>query len=199
MAGIYVRYKKGVGAELAGFIDIAGHVDVFRLISLSLSVYYGLRGLSDGQCFGEANITIKIEMFLFDVEVHLHTEKRFAGGASNGAMAIAIAPRNCMRQLPSRRLYSLKRIPVHLPRHTAMKRRRRSGDWIGMHSLMRSRRLKLMPDCINNRLGVTCHAQSWKRTTREYPLVPWPTAETDNAHTCCLITQAARRNLLEPF
>jgi hypothetical protein len=87
MAGIYIRYKKGVGAELAGFIDIAGHVDVLGLISLSLSVYYGLRRLSSGQCFGEATITVKIEMFMFDVEVHLHTEKQFAGDSSGGTEA----------------------------------------------------------------------------------------------------------------
>jgi hypothetical protein len=87
MAGIYIRYQKGKGVELAGFIDIAGHVDVLGLISLSLSVYYGLRRLSSGQCFGEATITVKIEMFMFDVEVHLHTEKQFAGDSSGGAGA----------------------------------------------------------------------------------------------------------------
>jgi hypothetical protein len=58
---------------------------VLGLISLSLSVYYGLRRLSNGQCFGEATITVKIEMFMFDVEVHLHTEKQFAGDSSGGA------------------------------------------------------------------------------------------------------------------
>lgn len=87
MAGIYIRYQKDKGVELAGFIDIAGHVDVLGLISLSLSVYYGLRRLSSGQCFGEATITVKIELFMFDVEVHLHTEKQFAGDSSGGTGA----------------------------------------------------------------------------------------------------------------
>jgi hypothetical protein len=87
MAGIYIHYKKGVGTELTGFIDIAGHVDVLGLISLSLSIYYGLRRLPSGQCFGEADITVKIEMFCFDVEVHLHTEKQFAGDSASSDMA----------------------------------------------------------------------------------------------------------------
>jgi hypothetical protein len=83
MGGIYVRYSKKAGTELTGFIDIAGHVDVVGLISLSMSVYYGIRYLTSGEksgsCFGEATIVVKIEMFLFDIEVRLHTEKQFKG------------------------------------------------------------------------------------------------------------------------
>jgi len=85
MGGIYIHYKRGIGTELAGFIDIAGHVDVLGLISVSLSVYYGLRRLSSGQCYGEATITVKIEMFFFDIEVHLHTEKQFAGDSAQAS------------------------------------------------------------------------------------------------------------------
>jgi hypothetical protein len=88
MGGIYINYKRSVGTELTGFLDIAGHVDVIGLISLSLSVYIGIHRLSTGDCYGEATITVKIEYFFFDVEVRLHTTKQFAGdNGSNGAPA----------------------------------------------------------------------------------------------------------------
>jgi hypothetical protein len=89
MGGLYVHFVRKVGTELSGFIDIAGHVDVVGLISLSMSVYYGVRYLPDtGDCYGEATVTVKIEMFFFDIEVQLHTSKRFSGDDHQGAVAL---------------------------------------------------------------------------------------------------------------
>jgi hypothetical protein len=82
MAGIYFRMEQ-TAASLTGYFRLEGHVDVLGIITASLELYLELRyEFETGKCVGRAQLTIKIEVFIFSGSVTISCERKFAG--SNG-------------------------------------------------------------------------------------------------------------------
>jgi hypothetical protein len=89
MAGIYLAIGENRG-ELTGYVRLNGELDVLDLVSLNLEFYLGLTyDLTNNEVWGEASLTVEIEVLVFSGSVRLGPiRKRFAGGGSSGTSGL---------------------------------------------------------------------------------------------------------------
>ncbi len=80
LAGIYYGMEDEQ-SELTGYVRLGGELDILGLISVSLEFYLGLSYLSapDDQLWGQATLTIEVEVAMFSESVEVSVERRFAG------------------------------------------------------------------------------------------------------------------------
>jgi hypothetical protein len=83
MLGIYMRLE-GAEGSLSGYFRLRGEVDVLSLISASIELYLELHYEFDtGKMVGQAQLTIKVEVFCFSTSVTISAERRFAGSVGD--------------------------------------------------------------------------------------------------------------------
>ena len=83
MAGIYFKME-GDEVELTGYLELGGAVSVLGLITLSIEFYLGLTYQSAGnKVWGQATLTVHIEMLFFSIPVEMTVERQFAGDESD--------------------------------------------------------------------------------------------------------------------
>ncbi len=84
MAGFYFQ-KTGADFILTGYFRAYGSLSVLGIITVSLEFYLGLsyasKGITPhgGKLWGQASLTVKIEILFFSVSVSVGMEKEFAG------------------------------------------------------------------------------------------------------------------------
>jgi hypothetical protein len=85
MGGFYFQ-KAGAGFELTGYFRAAGSLSVLGIISVSLEFYLALTytskgagGAYAGAMWGQASLTVKIEILFFSTSVSVKMERQFAG------------------------------------------------------------------------------------------------------------------------
>jgi hypothetical protein len=77
MGGIYFKLENGV-ATLAGYVRLGGELNVLCIASVSVEFYMEL-GLSGKEMYGQATLTVEVEVLFFSVSVDMSVERRFAG------------------------------------------------------------------------------------------------------------------------
>jgi hypothetical protein len=89
-AGIYFHWLEPVpnkgSVELAGYVRIHGELTVIAIISVSLTFNLQLGYLKEGKnsiCYGEATLTVEIEILMFSAEVAVKCRREFAGGEAD--------------------------------------------------------------------------------------------------------------------
>jgi hypothetical protein len=85
MGGFYFQ-KAGAGFELTGYFRASGSLSVLGIISVSLEFYLALTytskgggGAHAGAMWGQASLTVKIEILFFSTSVSVKMERKFAG------------------------------------------------------------------------------------------------------------------------
>jgi hypothetical protein len=84
MAGFYFQ-KTGEGFSLTGYFRASGSLSVIGIISVSLVFYLGLTYASKtkpphaGTLWGQATLTVKVEILFFSTSVGVSLEREFAG------------------------------------------------------------------------------------------------------------------------
>ena len=85
MAGFYFQ-KAGDGFTLTGYFRASGSLSVIGIITVSLVFYLGLsyaskdaRAGTRGTLWGQAKLTVKIEILFFSTSVSVSMEREFAG------------------------------------------------------------------------------------------------------------------------
>jgi hypothetical protein len=83
MAGFYFQ-KVGADFSLTGYFRASGSLSVLGIITVSLVFYLGLsyasKGLPHGgTLWGQAKLTVKIEILFFSTSVSVSMEREFAG------------------------------------------------------------------------------------------------------------------------
>jgi hypothetical protein len=84
MAGFYFQ-KAGAGFTLTGYFRASGSLSVIGIITVSLVFYLGLSYASKGApehggaLWGQAKLTVKIEILFFSTSVSVSMEREFAG------------------------------------------------------------------------------------------------------------------------
>jgi hypothetical protein len=85
MGGFYFQ-KAGAGFELTGYFKASGSLSVLGIISVSLEFYLALTytskgggGAHAGAMWGQASLTVKIEILFFSTSVSVKMERKFAG------------------------------------------------------------------------------------------------------------------------
>jgi hypothetical protein len=90
MGGIYFEMQK-VGQpdetiSLTAYIRMGGSLKILGLITLSIEFYLGLSYQKPpNELWGQAKLTVKIEILFFSKSVQLSVERRIAGGGSGGS------------------------------------------------------------------------------------------------------------------
>lgn len=88
MAGFYFQ-KAGAEFSLSGYFRAAGSLSVLGIITVSLEFYLGLtyasKGITPhgGTLWGQAKLTVKIEILFFSTSVSVSMEREFAGSDPN--------------------------------------------------------------------------------------------------------------------
>jgi hypothetical protein len=85
MAGIYFAML-GSAVKLAGYLRLGGSVEVLGVITVSVEFYLALN-YDDGKAYGEATLSVSVEIFGLSKSVSLHVEKKFAGAAGDPTFA----------------------------------------------------------------------------------------------------------------
>ncbi|NLL89563.1 MAG: hypothetical protein GX226_00410 [Dehalococcoidales bacterium] len=89
MGGIYFEMEK-VGQpdetiSLTAYIRMGGSLKILGLITLSVEFYLGLSYQKPpNELWGQAKLTVKVEVLFFSASVELSVERRIAGGDSGG-------------------------------------------------------------------------------------------------------------------
>lgn len=85
MAGIYIRYSVVESAsELTGYVRAGGSLRVLGLITVSVEFYLGLTyNTGTNKAWGEASMTVEIDILFFSADVTLTVRREFAGGAAD--------------------------------------------------------------------------------------------------------------------
>jgi len=82
-AGIYFDLKIDSGVQtvnLTGYFKAGGNVEVLGLVSISIELYLGLTYLDPGKSYGEAKLTLKVQILFFSTSFEVDVQKRFGGG-----------------------------------------------------------------------------------------------------------------------
>jgi hypothetical protein len=86
-AGVYFHWLEVVpdqgSVELAGYVRIYGELTVLALVSVSLTFLLQLGFLKEGGhtiVYGEATLTVEIEILMFSAEVSVSCRREFSGG-----------------------------------------------------------------------------------------------------------------------
>jgi len=84
MAGIYFKLE-GSKATLSGYVRAGGSLEVLGLITVSVEFYLGLtyESAPTSHVWGEASMTVEIEILFFSVSVSLTVRREFAGGSED--------------------------------------------------------------------------------------------------------------------
>lgn len=85
--GVYFKTADDV-AQLSGFFHAGGAFDIAGLLTLSLEFYLGFtyhREGSQSQAVGECELTVDIDMGLFDISYTLHQRKVLSGGGGGAS------------------------------------------------------------------------------------------------------------------
>lgn len=89
-AGIYFHWLEKVpnkgSVELAGYVRIHGELSVLGIISVSLTFNLQLGYLKEGGrgiAYGEATLTVEIEILMFSMEVSVSCRREFGGGEAD--------------------------------------------------------------------------------------------------------------------
>jgi hypothetical protein len=84
MAGIYFRIKVSppASSELTGYIRLGGSLSVLGIITVSIEFYLGL-SYGDGKAWGEARVTVSIDVFVFHGDVTVRCRRELAGSAGD--------------------------------------------------------------------------------------------------------------------
>jgi hypothetical protein len=82
MAGIYYKWEddpSGGSAQLTGYVRLGGSLSVLGIITLSCEFYMGLTYATQGnKVWGEATLTVKIEILFFSKSVSMTCRREFA-------------------------------------------------------------------------------------------------------------------------
>jgi hypothetical protein len=85
MAGIYFKQENNE-AQLAGYIRAGGALRILGMVTMSLQFYLGLtyqKGQGSGKVWGEASMTVEVEVLFFSADVKLTVRREFAGDAAD--------------------------------------------------------------------------------------------------------------------
>jgi len=84
MAGVYLAIGANEG-ELTGYLRLNGELDIMGLISMAIEFYLGFTyDFNNKEVWGEASVTVEIDVLLFSGSVTLGpVKRRFAGGGGN--------------------------------------------------------------------------------------------------------------------
>lgn len=84
MAGIYFKLE-GSKATLSGYVRAGGSLEVLGLITVSVEFYLGLtyESAPTSHVWGEASMTVEIEILFFSASVSLTVRREFAGGSED--------------------------------------------------------------------------------------------------------------------
>ncbi|WP_219835383.1 hypothetical protein [Paenibacillus sp. R14(2021)] len=95
MAGIYFGMDKD-NVMLTGYLRCGGYLSVLGLISLSVEFYLGFsyldKGNEKGEVWGQATVTVCIDIAFFSKSVELKVERRFAGAAGDPTFGQLVSP-----------------------------------------------------------------------------------------------------------
>ena len=87
LAGIYFKQEDNV-ALLVGYVRAGGSLEVLGLINISVEFYLGLAyDGATGKAWGEASMTVEIEILFFSTDVTLTVRREFAGSAADPTLA----------------------------------------------------------------------------------------------------------------
>jgi hypothetical protein len=88
--GIYFHWKDSPDntVELAGYLRLHGEVCVLSLISVSITFYLQLGYIKDetnhkATVYGEAELTVEIDILMFSQSVSIHCRREFSGGPAD--------------------------------------------------------------------------------------------------------------------
>lgn len=84
MAGLYIKYADEAAA-LTGYVRAGGAVEVLGLITVSVEFYLGLTYEAPpvNKAWGEASMTVEVEVLFFSADVTLTVRREFAGDDSD--------------------------------------------------------------------------------------------------------------------
>ncbi len=80
-AGIYFKYQTTPkeGALLEGYVKIHGEMSVMLIASLSITLYLSLTYKTPNKCWGQATLTVEVEVLFISFSVDVHAERQFSG------------------------------------------------------------------------------------------------------------------------
>jgi len=83
MVGIYYKME-GEDASLTGYLRLGGHLSVLGIITISAEFNMSLTyDIPNDKVWGQATLTVKIEILFFSMSVDLHVERKFKGSAGD--------------------------------------------------------------------------------------------------------------------
>jgi hypothetical protein len=95
MAGIYFSMTNQ-SVELTGYLRCGGYLEVLGLISISVEFHLSFTYLNKtpggGEAWGQASLTVCVEVLCFSKSVTLTVERRFAGAAGDPAFDEMVEP-----------------------------------------------------------------------------------------------------------
>lgn len=95
MAGVYFGMK-ALSVELTGYLRCNGYLEVLGLISVSLEFYlaftYRKKAGTGSEVWGQASLTVSVEVAFFSTSVTLSVERRFAGAGGDPTFADSVSP-----------------------------------------------------------------------------------------------------------
>jgi len=86
-AGIYFKYAKAEGATLEGYLKIHGEMSVMFIASLSITLYLSLTYKDPSKCWGQATLTVEVEVLFLSFSVEVHAERQFSGKEGDPPMS----------------------------------------------------------------------------------------------------------------
>ncbi len=90
LAGFYYRLEKGTPdkCEIDGYVRLGGSVNVLGIASVSVEFYLGLKYQSepDNELWGQASLTVEVEVLCFSKSFSFTVERRIAGGSESAAL-----------------------------------------------------------------------------------------------------------------
>jgi hypothetical protein len=87
MVGIYYKME-GEDASLTGYLRLGGHLSVLGIITISAEFNMSLTyDIPNDKVWGQATLTVKVEILFFSVSVDLHVERKFKGSAGDPRFA----------------------------------------------------------------------------------------------------------------
>jgi hypothetical protein len=81
MAGIYFKML-GSQVTLSGYLRLGGSVCVLGVVTISAEFYLALT-YANGKAYGEATLSVSVDIFGLSKSVSLHVQKQFAGAAGD--------------------------------------------------------------------------------------------------------------------
>lgn len=83
MAGIYIKISDSA-SEMTGYVRAGGSLCVLGLITVSVEFYLGITyDVTNNKAWGEASMTVEIEILFFSADVTLTVRREFAGDNSD--------------------------------------------------------------------------------------------------------------------